>query len=85
MERNYREWLHSNVVNFYTKHRDKVKDLYESEKFFLPDILFLGAKVLDIGCAAGGFYNIMCNLQSKIEYVGIDISHILIKKAKDKI
>jgi len=84
MGKNYREWSYSNVVNFYTKHRNKIEDLYESEKFFLPGILFPGVKVLDIGCAAGGFYNIMCNLQSKIEYVGIDISPLLIKKARDK-
>jgi len=84
MERDYGEWSHPNVINFYTQHRCNFSDLYESEKFFLPKILFPNIKVLDIGCAAGGFYNIIKTIEPTVEYTGVDISLTLIEKARKK-
>ena len=37
-------------------------------------MLFPGAKVLDVGCASGGFFNIMRSFEPHIEYTGIDLS-----------
>jgi len=37
-------------------------------------VLFPGAKVLDVGCASGGFFNIMRSFEPHIEYTGIDLS-----------
>ena len=49
---------------------------------FLPRVLFPGAKVLDVGCASGGFYNIMRSFEPHIEYTGIDISETAIELAR---
>ena len=68
------EWTHPDAVEFYAQHRNQVDDLYPSERVFLPRVLFPNAKVLDVGCACGGFFNIMRTLQPDIRYTGIDTS-----------
>jgi SAM-dependent methyltransferase len=37
--------------------------------------------ILDVGCAAGGFYKIFKSLQPMISYTGVDVSEEMIKKA----
>lgn len=69
-------------VDFYKKNRNKVEDVYESEKAFLCPVLKKSRSVLDVGCAAGGFYNVMKTLEPNISYTGIDISSEMIKVAK---
>ncbi len=66
-------WSQPSVIDFYYKHRHEVSDLYPSERVFLPRVLFPGIKVLDVGCASGGFFNIMRTFEPAIDYVGIDI------------
>lgn len=81
---NSRAWSESSAIDYYSQHRHELSDLYPSEKVFLPRVLFPGAKVLDIGCASGGFYNIMRSLEPSIEYTGIDIAEPAITLAKEK-
>ena len=68
----------------YWEIRDEYSHLHESEKVFLPRILFPGAKVLDVGCASGGFFNIMRTLEPLIEYTGVDIAEPAIALARQK-
>ena len=75
-------WSESTAVDYYAKHRHQVTDLYPSEKVFLPRVLFPGARVLDVGCASGGFFNIMRTLEPAIEYTGIDIAEPSINAAR---
>ena len=66
----------------YYEIRQEVSDLHASEKVFLPRVLFPGAKVLDVGCASGGFFNIMRTLEPLIEYTGVDIAEPAIQLAR---
>jgi len=79
-----KEWSKTSAIDFYDKHRNQVSDLYPSERVFLPRVLFPGAKVLDVGCASGGFFSIMRSLEPSIEYTGIDIAEAAIELAKEK-
>jgi len=69
-----KEWSSKSAIDFYYENRHEISDLYPSEKVFLPRVLFPGAKVLDVGCASGGFFNIMRSFEPHIEYTGIDLS-----------
>ena len=77
-----RAWSEPSAVDYYVQQRHEVSDLYPSEKVFLPRVLFPGAKVLDIGCAAGGFFNIMRSLEPAIDYTGVDIAEPPIEIAR---
>ena len=79
-----KEWSQTSAIDYYAKHRTQVSDLYLSERVFLPRVLFPGAKVLDVGCASGGFFSIMRSLEPHIEYTGIDIAEAAIELAKQK-
>jgi SAM-dependent methyltransferase len=73
---------HPELVNFYTKHRNRPEDLYPSERRFLPWLAKQTRTVLDIGCAAGGFSRIWQHYQPGIRYVGVDVSASLIAAAR---
>lgn len=80
------QWGKKNVVDFYVNNRNKIKDLYDSEKIPLKKIdkkkIY---KILDYGCAAGGFYNIFKKLiNNKIVYHGLDSEKNIINAAKKK-
>ncbi len=77
-------WSQSSAVDYYTQYRQNVSDLYPSERVFLPRVLFPGVKVLDVGCASGGFFNIMRTLEPTIDYTGIDIAEPPIEAARQK-
>ena len=77
-----KEWSTSSALEYYSKNRHEISDLYPSEKVFLPRVLFPGAKVLDIGCASGGLYNIMRTMEPAIEFTGIDISEAVVDLAR---
>ena len=78
------EWSKQSAIDFYSQHRHDVSDLYPSEKVFLPRVLFPGAKVLDVGCASGGFFNIMRTFEPLVEYTGIDLSEIAVIMAQKR-
>ncbi|MCH8989037.1 MAG: class I SAM-dependent methyltransferase [Chloroflexi bacterium] len=79
-----KEWSKQSVIDYYYQHRHDVSDLYPSEKVFLPRVLFPGAKVLDVGCASGGFFNIMRTFEPNIEYTGIDLSEVALELARNR-
>ena len=78
------EWSTQNAIDYYYRNRHVVSDLYPSEKIFLPRVLFPGAKVLDVGCASGGFFNIMRSFEPHIEYTGIDLSEKAVELARER-
>ena len=69
-------------VEKYRKTRHRPEDLFRSEQRFLPRVLRPGMKVLDVGCACGGFYNILRTLEPTIDYTGVDVTEILIEDAR---
>lgn len=75
-------WSNTNSVYFYSTERNTIKELYPSEKYFLDKLVKPDVSVLDVGCAAGGFYNIFKEYDSSINYTGIDFSHELLHSAK---
>ena len=79
---NVKAWSQPSAVDYYSKHRHEVSDLYPSERVFLPRVLFPGIKVLDVGCASGGFFNIMRTLEPTIDYTGIDIAQPAVDLAR---
>ena len=79
-----KEWSNQSAIDFYSQNRHEISDLYPFEKVFLPRVLFPGAKVLDVGCASGGFYNIMRSFEPHIEYTGIDLSDKAVELATER-
>ena len=79
---NAKAWSQPSAIDYYSKHRHEVSDLYPSERVFLPRVLFPGIKVLDVGCASGGFFNIMRTLEPTIDYTGIDIAEPAVDLAR---
>ena len=79
-----KEWSNPSAIDYYYQNRHEVSGLYPSEKVFLPRVLFPGAKVLDVGCASGGFFNIMRSFEPHIEYTGIDLSERAVELARER-
>jgi len=77
-------WSKPDAVDYYARNRQEESDLYPSEKVFLSRVLFPGAKVLDVGCASGGFFNIMRSIEPAIDYTGIDIAEPSIEIARER-
>lgn len=67
-------WAGKDTVQYYTDNRNQYSELYPSEQWFLTRE-FLGSirSVLDVGCAAGGFYEIFSGLNPQISYTGMDV------------
>ena len=63
--------------------RNKLDDLYDSERYFLEPALKNVNSVLDVGCAAGGSFDFCREANYNINYTGIDISKALINIAKE--
>jgi len=77
-------WGRESIVSYYENHRLSTSDVYPSEWFFLKDLLDEGISVLDLGCALGGFANILSEHLSNFTYTGLDISAEMIQRAKQK-
>lgn len=75
-------WTRPNVVRFYATHRNKKSDLHVSEAYFLSKLLRKGIRVLDVGCAVGGFCALLRELQPDVQYTGVDISETMISEAR---
>ena len=72
-------------LNYWVSHRNKVSDLYKSEKKYFIKKIKNCDSFIDFGCAAGGFCQIINSLKQKnYKYTGIDISSNLISIAKQK-
>ncbi len=79
-----KEWSNPSAIDFYYQNRHEISDLYPSEQVFLPRVLFPGIKILDVGCASGGFFNIMRSYEPHIEYTGIDLSEKAVELATER-
>ena len=79
-----RVWTEPDSIEFFSEHRHRVEELYPSERRFLPDLLPRVRSVLDIGCAAGGFSNIMKSFNPLLEYTGIDVNPVFVGLASKK-
>ncbi len=84
MTESAKAWSQPSVVDYYSEHRHTTEDIYPSERVFLPRVLFPGAKVLDVGCASGGFFNVMRSMEPAIDYTGVDIAEPSIKLARER-
>lgn len=78
---NLAAWDLDEAVGYYESIRNKPEDIYESERVFLFPLIEKSGSVLDIGCAAGGFYNIIHSLNPSINYTGLDTSEGMIRAA----
>ena len=82
-EREAPAWVdHPDLVPYYETHRNRLADLYPSERRFLPWLAAHAASVLDVGCGAGGFAAVWRALSPSISYTGVDISGSLVEAAR---
>ena len=84
MTESAKAWSHPGAVDHYAENRHNPDDMWPYERDFLPRVLFPGANVLDVGCASGGFFNIMRSIEPTIDYTGIDIAQPPIKLARER-
>lgn len=75
-------WSLPGVIRFFGDHRMTSRDVYPSEWHFIKDRLREGMRVLDIGCAQGGFAAVFAEHLSRFEYTGVDISAAMIAAAQ---
>jgi len=69
------------VVDFFDHERATTAQVYPSEWFFLKDRLREGIRVLDIGCAQGGFATVLAEHLAEFSYTGADISPDMLARA----
>ncbi len=81
MDPNAKAW--DLVVEYFQNDRRTSKDVYPSEWFFLKTLLKENVSILDIGCAHGGFANIVSEHLKTFTYTGVDISAEMLKRAKE--
>lgn len=77
-------WTHSGLPDYYENHRRSTGDLYESEWFFLRDLLREEISILDVGCAVGGFVPIIGEHVRNFRYTGVDISAEMVARARHR-
>lgn len=79
-------YLHKSKTDVFVKdnRRSQEKELFRSEKYFLDTVIEKGHTVLDVGCAAGGIYNILKNKIGDLKYTGLDIDAECIKAASER-
>ena len=76
-------WVdHPDLVEYYETHRNRLRDLYPSERRLLPWLAAQAESVLDVGCGAGGFAEVWRACRRSIRYTGADISPPLIETAR---
>lgn len=81
---NAKAWGHESILNFFDAHRLTTEHVYPSEWFFIQQKLRAGISVLDIGCAKGGFANILQEHLTSFSYVGVDINADMITAARQR-
>jgi 23S rRNA U2552 (ribose-2'-O)-methylase RlmE/FtsJ len=74
----------SKTDRYIRKGRRRWEDLFKSVQYFLDKFKWQGEKVLEIGCAAGGLYEIMKNRYGNFDYTGLDISPAELKVARER-
>ena len=68
--------------NKWKSSRNELNSLYKSEKHFFKPLLKKSFSFLDLGCAVGGFYNILKKNKRSFKYFGYDVSPEMISAAK---
>lgn len=70
--------------DYYSGYRDKLSDLFPSEAFFFSNFANRGNSFLDVGCASGGFVNILSEARNgeEFKYTGVDFSSKQIEQAR---
>lgn len=81
-EKNYAAWSYENVLQFYASQRHRAEELYDSERAVMLPALESCGSVLDVGCAAGGFYQIFKSLKPGISYTGLDVVPEMVEVAR---
>lgn len=71
-------------VQYYRGYRCHYADLFDSEKYFMPEFLRPDKSYLDVGCARGGLYQVLGERLGAFRYKGLDISASLIYEAQKK-
>jgi SAM-dependent methyltransferase len=74
-------WDSDDSIGYYARHRNRPEDLYPSEQFFLPDTVRRVNNCLDVGCAAGGFSQVVRAFNPQARYVGVDVARGMVKRA----
>ena len=82
MIENYGAWDLNEAVQYYEALRNKPEDIYESERVFFFPLIKNARSVLDLGCAAGGTYNIIKTVNPDISYTGVDVSRGMVESAR---
>ena len=79
-----KSWDDESIVAFFSTNRQSIEDVYPSERYFLDKYLRPDMKVLDYGCAAGGFSHILHSAYSvpPENFWGIDQSQRMISAAR---
>lgn len=77
-----RVWAGPDSLKFFQDHRREARDLYLSERLFLPEVVPLVSSCLDIGCAAGGFSRILKTYNPTLQYTGLDINEEFVALAR---
>jgi SAM-dependent methyltransferase len=75
-------WSSPESLEYYRHHRRSAEELYPSERFFLPDVLRQVDSMLDVGCAAGGFSEVVRAFNPRVRYVGVDIAPAFVAMAR---
>ena len=75
-------WSEAEIVRFYLRERRRVEDLYDSERAILEPSLVPCRSVLDVGCAAGGFSEILAALKPGLRYAGVDAAPAMVEAAR---
>ncbi|MDC0033750.1 class I SAM-dependent methyltransferase [Alphaproteobacteria bacterium] len=82
--REQRLWEANDSIAFFSHNRHRREDLYPSEKNFLPRVVKEANSVLDVGCACGGFAQIMKGYNPSLTYSAIDIVPTMIEQARQQ-
>ena len=77
-------WSQNTIIKFISENRKDYRNLYLGEKILLDQFFKKGFSVLDVGCAQGGFINILSQLEKKFSYIGIDYNEEMLAIAKKK-
>lgn len=81
---NAEAWGLPGVLHFFDTARSSTDQVYASEWFFLKDRLREDMRILDVGCAQGGFATMVSEHLRRFHYTGIDISPAMIQRAQER-
>lgn len=81
----HQAWGLPGVLDFFAERRGTGAEVYPSEWFFLKDRLKEGLSILDIGCAQGGFAQVIAERIKNFCYVGADVNAEMIARARTRL